>query len=359
MVDTLETFTSEALFGLDIAFVIDATGSMISYISGAKNSIIEIMNESKSRFKKYKAEESMLRFGIVAYRDHPPQENSFVTLIRDFSNFSTASCFLDKLSATGGGDPPEAVLDGLHDAVTKLSWNDNTEKLIFLLLDNPGHGIRFGTNYDCPCNLHEKEILSEMARKQISFHIIKPKIDNDKLDKMIDCFKQHIDLEITELEKISKLKYRRTKYIRDKSFDSIETENNDRVKYKTSFKIEGTNKKYIFNTEVEDKTRREIVISNIKQTNRNRSRSISNNKDNHTESSTIPIKQDLSILSTLSTLSSKDELYKPIENNNYIISNDKESREFLENGISEIITKTVLLKLDQQLKSLSNSQNSK
>lgn len=348
MVDTLETFTSEALFGLDIAFVIDSTGSMISYISGAKNSIIEIMNESQSRFKTYKAEESMLRFGIVAYRDHPPQESTFVTSVQDFSNFSSASAFLEKLSATGGGDPPEAVLDGLNDAVTKLSWNDNTEKLLFLLLDNPGHGVRFGTNYDCPCNLHEREILTEMKRKQISFHIIKPKVDNEKLDKMIECFKQYICLDITELEKVRKLSNPHSKFTIDKALDSSDIEMRifNRIKFRHNHNF-SEKKKY--NSRNESPGPEKMIIDKEKDF-RRKSRSRSRSRSLRRKlTETSPIKID-----PLKTFNLDDKYYKPKENENKMLVDDREAREFLENGISDIITKTVILKLDQQLKSLNS-----
>lgn len=345
MVNTLETFTSEALFGLDIAFVIDSTGSMISYISGAKNSIFEIMNESQSRFKTYNAEESMLRFGIVAYRDHPPQEHTFVTSINDFSNYSTASTFLEKLSATGGGDPPEAVLDGLNDAVSKLSWNDSTEKLLFLLLDNPGHGIRFGTNYDCPCNLHEREILSEMKKKQISFHIIKPKVDNEKLDKMIECFRQYIYLDVTELERLNKISTPRSKFTIDKSLDSTDIEMRifNRIKLKNNCNL-SEKKKYTSRNESPGNEKKMVIEkerNSVRKNSRSRSRSRSLRRK-LTESSAA--KTDSFIKFNL-----EDKCYHPRENEHKIIVNERDA---LEKGISDIITKTVILKLDQQLNSL-------
>lgn len=199
--NSLEGLNVESFFGLDIAFVIDSTGSMMSYITGAKESIREIMVQSKIRFKRFNADESLLKFGVVAYRDHPPQEMSFLTKHIDFSNFQLASDFLNNLTASGGGDPPEAVLDGLNEAIVNLNWREMSVKILFLLLDNPGHGVRFGTNYNCPCGLNESFILDEMKKKQISFHIVRPKEKNEKLDKMIDIFRNYIEIDTMELEK--------------------------------------------------------------------------------------------------------------------------------------------------------------
>lgn len=203
--EAFKSFNIESFFGLDIAFVIDSTGSMMSYINGAKESIKEIMTQCQIRFKNNNAEEKLLKFGVVAYRDHEPQDHTFVTKISPFEGYSETINFLDSLVASGGGDPPEAVLDALNDAVFNLNWREESEKMLFLLLDNPGHGIRFGTKYDCPCGLNEERILPVMKSKQICFHIIKPKENNPNLEKMIEIFQNYMDLETIELEKYKKI----------------------------------------------------------------------------------------------------------------------------------------------------------
>lgn len=206
--NTLETLTTQAFFGLDVAFVIDSTGSMTSYINGAKESVRDIIERSKCQFLKCRADINLLRFGIVAYRDHPPQESSWLTKIQDFTHSTQAEEFLNKLNADGGGDPPEAALDGLHDAIEKLSWSENSDKMLFLLLDNSAHGIRFGTRYDCPCNYHEKDILPKMKKMNISFHIVKPNDKNSQLEKMVEVFKEYIEIQVTELERFRQIRNR-------------------------------------------------------------------------------------------------------------------------------------------------------
>lgn len=345
MVDIFDTLTNESMFGLDIAFVIDSTGSMISYINGAKHSIKEIMNQSQIRFKKYKADESMLRFGIVAYRDHPPQESSWVTKLQDFTDFSTAHNFLENLSASGGGDPPEAVLDGLDEAVNKLTWNENTEKILFLLLDNPGHGIRWGTSYDCPCKLHEKDILIKMKKMQINFHILRPNEENKNLDKMIDCFKEYVELETMALEKYKKI------YVnivdKERAMDSdTEMRIFSRVKYRNLHKNSSETKKY--NSRNNSKDSRELKENGAnkhasnKLRERSRSRSIEKRKMMEVE--IAPDKEKEKKEKTLESAHSKLKEYMNIDDENT-----------LEKGIRDIIANTVILKLDQQLKSFSNN----
>ncbi|CAF1336337.1 unnamed protein product [Rotaria sp. Silwood1] len=52
---------------LDLAFAMDCTGSMASYIESAKNNIRAIVEEI------VRSEKSDIRLALVEYRDHPPQ----------------------------------------------------------------------------------------------------------------------------------------------------------------------------------------------------------------------------------------------------------------------------------------------
>jgi len=108
---------------LDIVFVLDTTGSMSSYIKQTKL-IIE------STIKKYQERAQDVKFGIVAYRDFPPEDTSYITKILQLSDASIALGFLKELNAEGGGDTPEAVLKALYDASTNIEWRNlqNDEK---------------------------------------------------------------------------------------------------------------------------------------------------------------------------------------------------------------------------------------
>jgi hypothetical protein len=47
---------------------------------------------------------------------------------------------LASLTATGGGDGPEAQSDALSDAY-KADWSDKATKVVVLITDSPPHGI--------------------------------------------------------------------------------------------------------------------------------------------------------------------------------------------------------------------------
>ncbi|TFG33963.1 VWA domain-containing protein [Candidatus Thorarchaeota archaeon] len=124
-----------------MAFVVDTTGSMKDDISAVKDSLSEIVNHITSRTK-----ELEIRFGVVSYRDHPPQDRSYVTKVFDFSNnIKRVKKLISDLRPSEGGDTPEAVADGIFDARTKLSWEHDAYKVVLLVGDAPPHGKRYNS----------------------------------------------------------------------------------------------------------------------------------------------------------------------------------------------------------------------
>ena len=80
-------------------------------------------------------EKSDVILALVEYRDHPPEETSFVTRTHDFTDsVKEMKKWLEACSAQGGGDTPEAVADGLNDAL-KLSWRNKSTKICVLISD--------------------------------------------------------------------------------------------------------------------------------------------------------------------------------------------------------------------------------
>lgn len=68
---------------IDVCFCIDATGSMAGELAQAQSTIHSIINNIE---KKVQTEGLTLRFAIVSYRDHPPQESTYVTQALDFTD---------------------------------------------------------------------------------------------------------------------------------------------------------------------------------------------------------------------------------------------------------------------------------
>ncbi|MHA7628397.1 vWA domain-containing protein [Corallococcus sp. M7] len=117
---------------IEVAFVLDTTGSMGGLLEGAKQKIFSIV----SRIAKGKPTPH-LKVALVAYRD---QGDAYVTKRFDLSDdMDSMFAELRKLDANGGGDFPEHVGRGLGEAVSLLKWSQDREvmKVIFLVGDAP------------------------------------------------------------------------------------------------------------------------------------------------------------------------------------------------------------------------------
>jgi hypothetical protein len=61
---------------------------------------------------------------------------------------------INKLRASGGGDAPEAVYDGLYAACDELSWRAHSRRIAVLVGDAPPHGVsRHGDVFPDGCPL--------------------------------------------------------------------------------------------------------------------------------------------------------------------------------------------------------------
>lgn len=123
---------------IDVVFVIDTTGSMRNLIEGAKRKVWSIVNELASG-----KPTPQIRCGLVAYRD---KHEDYITQVTDLTaDLDAVYTKLRAFSAKGGGDMPEHVNRGLHDAVHKIKWSESKKalKIIFLVGDAPAH-----TDYD-------------------------------------------------------------------------------------------------------------------------------------------------------------------------------------------------------------------
>lgn len=118
---------------VDIAFVVDATGSMGDEIAYLKDELEDVIRTTMSKY-----EQLSLRTASVFYRDKGDQ---YLTRHVDFSNdLSKTVDFVNDQMAGGGGDFPEAVDEALAVTLDSLHWNASARaRLVFLVLDAPPH----------------------------------------------------------------------------------------------------------------------------------------------------------------------------------------------------------------------------
>ena len=119
---------------MEVAFVLDTTGSMGPLIEGAKRKIWSIATAIIDC-----TPDADIRMGLVAYRDIG---DNYVTKTFDLTT-DIQGLYGDLLQfkAKGGGDWPESVNEALMVATSQLSWSygHNTTRIMFLVGDAPPH----------------------------------------------------------------------------------------------------------------------------------------------------------------------------------------------------------------------------
>ena len=121
----------------------DTTGSQGPYINSATKAIKSICQKIADTGN---ITQENIRFGLIAFRDHPPQDTTYVTKNFGFtSKISAMEKNLKSLKPFGGGDGPEAQTAALAEALD-MEWEENAAKMVVLITDAPPHGI--GENGD-------------------------------------------------------------------------------------------------------------------------------------------------------------------------------------------------------------------
>ena len=118
---------------IDIAFIVDATGSMSDELEYLKVELIDIIGKVQNQNSS-----AVINMASVFYRD---TQDEYLTRISHFSqDIQQTIDFIRQQSAGGGGDFPEAVHTALNVAVNDLQWSlKATSRIIFLILDAPPH----------------------------------------------------------------------------------------------------------------------------------------------------------------------------------------------------------------------------
>ena len=154
---------------VDLAFVVDTTGSMGGLITAAQRQMIRMLEELTH------AADIHLHLGVVEYRDHPPQD-TLVYRVYDFTeSMKKAQQTINGLDVNGGGDAPEAVLDGIVAACRELSWRKSARRLLVLVGDAPPHGVGArgdGFKDGCPCGETIASVTSLAEEKCVTIHAL-------------------------------------------------------------------------------------------------------------------------------------------------------------------------------------------
>jgi hypothetical protein len=127
---------------VDVAFLMDLTGSMGSYMRAAKDHLRDIIASLQ-------AETSVggFRIAFVGYRDYKDHGRCVTSPFVPMKDVQEVVRFISSQEPSGGGDAPEDVISGLE-ALCKLSWSGDY-RFVVHVADAPAHGyyIQDGADY--------------------------------------------------------------------------------------------------------------------------------------------------------------------------------------------------------------------
>lgn len=117
---------------LDVAFLLDTTGSMDDEIERIKATLLDVVDDLEALERPVD-----LRLGAVAYRD---RGDDYVTRVAPFTGDAQAfHGVLRRVQAGGGGDTPEDLNAALTTALDDLDWRDGAARVAFVIADAPPH----------------------------------------------------------------------------------------------------------------------------------------------------------------------------------------------------------------------------
>jgi len=116
--------------GFDVVFVIDATDSMDFVIEPTKRQLANLVETIRKLVPN-------ARVGLVLYKD---KGEEFVVRKSDLTfHLDKLRSFISNIQAGGGGDYPEAVMDGIKAATQQINWRKYAHRVIVLVPSSPGH----------------------------------------------------------------------------------------------------------------------------------------------------------------------------------------------------------------------------
>jgi len=124
---------------VDMLFIVDCTTSMgkeLRQMPSVVDKIEELVKEA--------ALCKRLRMGVIAYRDHHPEdEDNFLLRKQDFTDdIDQVKHFISGLEADGGDDYPEAMEVAFEEAVEGVRWSLYSARFIIWVGDAPPHGYQ-------------------------------------------------------------------------------------------------------------------------------------------------------------------------------------------------------------------------
>ena len=158
----------------DVVFVIDATGSMGSYITSVKEHLTKFINMIDG-------DDVDVRVRFVVYRDMTYTSDEIEKTVISpswYTSSSSSKVYLNSITATGGGDGPETLLDGLGAMLQDdFGFRAEAAKFCIVLTDVE---TKLDNSYGYAT---EEEVINKLIEKNINTSMIVESADFSKYNK--------------------------------------------------------------------------------------------------------------------------------------------------------------------------------
>ncbi len=141
---------------LDMVLCIDTTNSMKEYLKALQKDFLGPISQEAKNFQHF-------RLGLVFYRDY--MEDYLTQVVTFQSDVSVIQKALNQATAAGGGDIPEAVVEGLWSALNSFDWQAG-HRLILVIGDAPQHNLPRGS-------ITEAMVHQTALEKNVEIQIVK------------------------------------------------------------------------------------------------------------------------------------------------------------------------------------------
>lgn len=168
-VESLERISAENSLPVDIAFIIDQTGSMQQEVNEVKANIIEFTRRLASRGVDYRLALISFSDRIDRYKDFTEDVNTFIA-------------WIDGVKVGGGGDDNENALEALYEA-TSFKFRLSAQRIFILITDAMFH--QKGDRGDGKTEFTTRTMIDFLNKQNVKLFAITP--------PLIDEYKQMTD----------------------------------------------------------------------------------------------------------------------------------------------------------------------
>ena len=236
---SLEKISASNSIPVDIAFVIDQTGSMGEEVREVKNNIIEFTQRLAARGVDY-------RLALITFSDRIERYKDFTEDVKMFISW------IDGLKIGGGGDDNENALEGIYEG-TSFRFRQSAQKIFILITDAMFH--QQGDRGDGKTKFTARSMTELLMRQNIRLFAITPPSISDyqfmtdmtrgKRFNIIEDFSSILDEFSEDITNLYSVRYRIEEEVPPESID-LEIRNSlDEVVIKEEVTVLEIDKKFV------------------------------------------------------------------------------------------------------------------